>query len=127
MTIDMTKTYRTRDGRDVVLFSDKGDGNYSILGAIIDQDGKHSSQSWTHDGEWDVCSDYNGQGKSNLIEVKPRIKRTFWVNIYPEAFGAGAFSHLSEASARANCGDNIIARVKVEIDCEEGEGLEATP
>ena len=54
-----------------------------------------------------------------LIEVKPRIKETVWINIYD---GYKSISHSEKvAEERADCG--ILARLKVDIDVEEGHGL----
>ena len=57
-----------------------------------------------------------------LIEVKPRIKREYWVNLYSDRYDS--FCHKTRKAADANAiSDERIACVKVSIDCEEGEGL----
>ena len=73
-----------------------------------------------------MCSsDLNGKDcyndkLSDLIEVRPRIKRTVWLNLYgPES----QTSHHSRKQADDERTDDCLACVRVEIDCEEGEGL----
>jgi hypothetical protein len=64
-------------------------------------------------------------GPSDLIEVKPRIKREVWVNVYPETSHMYSYDvyHTKDAADRHG-GKDRIACVRIEIDCEEGEGLE---
>ena len=66
---------------------------------------------WPQDG---IQSSY--EGSNDLIEVKPRIKQTVWLALYPNG-GVG----FSPDVSMIKCG--CLARYKVEIDCEEGEGL----
>tara|TARA_R100000951_G_scaffold105676_1_gene99626 strand:+ start:37 stop:360 length:324 start_codon:yes stop_codon:yes gene_type:complete len=55
---------------------------------------------------------------SNLVEVRDRIKRTVWVNVYPNTNSTSV--HASKADAERVC---RLACVKLVIDVEEGEGL----
>jgi hypothetical protein len=55
----------------------------------------------------------------DLVEIKPRIKRTIWLNIYEYCF----LCCSSKEEADHYDGDDRLACIKVEIDCEEGEGL----
>ena len=108
--IDINKKYRTRDGREVRIYAVDGDEPRPVHGAIKSPTGWVVSH-WPQDG---VQSDF--EGSNNLIEVKPRIKRTLWVCVYPDELtwlGVEGYA----------IGDGCLARVKVEIDCEEGEGL----
>jgi hypothetical protein len=50
--------------------------------------------------------------------VKPRIKRTVWLDVYPN--GIMCSEKKQENYQRF---PGLVACVKVEIDCEEGEGL----
>ena len=108
--IDINKKYRTRGGNEVRIYATDGRGLHAIHGAFKDHD------------EWRTCTwQENGvnfilEGPFDLIEVKPRIKRTMWLALYPK--GVAWFS--SEDNL---VGEDCLARVKVEIDCEEGEGL----
>lgn len=110
--ISKDKQYRTRDGREVRIYAtDHGETNY-IAGAIK-EDGLWNLTTWQADGRYlnnskETCHD--------LIEIRPRIKREVWVNIYKD--GVAAFESPSMGG-----GGGRLACVKVVIDCEEGEGL----
>ena len=112
--IDINKKYRTRDGREVRIYALDGDGTHPVHGAC-----KHPET-----GGW-VLQRWNEQGRisgpdfpSDLIEVKPRIKRTMWLNLY-----AREDRPSTKKEADEHAFDTRLACVKVEIDCEEGEGL----
>jgi hypothetical protein len=64
--IDITKKYRTRDGREVRIYATDGGGNRPVHGAVINH------------GEWFMCH-WSAKGKAfpdherrsdDLIEVK---------------------------------------------------------
>lgn len=117
--IDKNKTYRTRDGREVRIYAVDGGGRLPVHGAAS-RDGKTWVQeSWSIGGEW--APDDLAATPMDLIEVRPRIQRTVWINMYGNSeliYGYG-----SKEVADGAAGDNRIACVRVEIDCEEGEGL----
>jgi len=121
--ISKDKTYRTRDGREVRIYATDGNGIWAVHGAILTEDGWWS-MCWAEDGKFICGGVYDGSpsSASDLIEVKPRIKRSFWFNIVPETQGA-TIGCLSKEHADRLQSPNRIACVKVEIDCEEGEGL----
>ena len=110
--IDINKKYRTRGGNEVRIYATDGRGLHAIHGAFKDHD------------EWRTCTwQENGvnfilEGPFDLIEVKPRIKRTMWLNLY-----AREDRPRTKKEADEHAFDTRIACVKVEIDCEEGEGL----
>ena len=58
----------------------------------------------------------------DLVEVKPRIQKSYWINVYPSSPFAlvGWSSHTDAANGRQ---PGCVATVQVHIDCEEGEGL----
>jgi hypothetical protein len=116
MVIEMGKQYRTRDGREVRIYATDGCWDYPIHDAIKLDDGWYY-ETWTPKGYYDMNAEENDR---DLIEVKPRIKRTYWVNLYPD-------DHFSFWKSRKQADEmvskNRIACVKFEIDCEEGEGL----
>jgi hypothetical protein len=112
--IDINKKYRTRDGREVRIYAIDGLDTHSVHGAMYTIGG-WLSYTWRKDGSYFSDMDY----EDDLIEVKPRIKRTVWVNVFPHT--TAMFSHKLDADAYA--GSARLACVKVEIDCEEGEGL----
>lgn len=114
MTIEMKKTYRTVSGCDVIIYKiHDEDQARPVHGAI-----------WL-DGHW-MVSDWSRSGRRmadespyDLVEVKPRIKRTVWINIYPQT----ATGYPSKETADFEADQDRIACVCKEIDCEEGEGL----
>ena len=104
-----------RDGREVRIYATDGGGGFLIHGAIYD-DG-WQLHHWSHNGESRYIYD-GSRGDYTLIEVKPRIKRTVWLNVWSN----NVRSFCSEYAAGSE-GQGRLACVKVEIDCEEGEGL----
>ena len=112
------KQYRTRDGREVRIYATDGIDVYSVHGAAKTPEGWWAT-CWTKDGKVS-CSSFDASSDSDLIEVKPRIKREYWVNVYENRV-----SSMYPTKQDANCvaDKNRIACVKVVIDCEEGEGL----
>jgi len=115
--ISKDKTYRTRDGREMRIYATDAGGDCPIHGAVKNHDG------------WEICSwKTNGEVEDgaassyDLIEVKPRIKRTVWLNLVKDAYGEIVVStYRSKEEADRHHYDRRIACVKVEIDCEEGE------
>ena len=108
--ISKDKTYRTRDGREVRIYATDGNPDWPIHGAVLAPHG-WSAEMWNASGKAS-----GGSSQRDLIEVKPRIRRTVWVNVYEHG---GVYA----VTDPINKGEQCIACVKVEIDCEEGEGL----
>ena len=116
--ISKDKTYRTRDGREVRIYATDGD-DWSPIHGAIQTSGRWSACVWRKDGS---RIDPTIKDLGDLIEVKPRIKREVWVNVY--AVELHTSLHRSKESADAFApGLDRIACVKLTIDCEEGEGL----
>jgi hypothetical protein len=115
--INKDKQYRTRDGREVRIYATDNGIAEPIHGAI-NCNGVWRVRIWNENGKYTNTRDDN----DDLIEVKPRIKREYWVNVYPEPKGIGEL-FCSKTYAKSHAGDSCIACVKVVIDCEEGEGL----
>ena len=117
--IDMAKQYRTRDGREVrLLMTDGGgSGGSPVIGAIKDRDGSWFPCCWAANGWYHPL----GGGSYDLIEVRPRIKREYWMNVYPSEMGN--VTYLTKEVADKAADSDRIACVRVEIDVEEGEGL----
>jgi len=117
MTIDITKKYRTRDGREVRIYAAyEGCGVASVHGAIKTKNGIWHVYSWSEDG----YSVFGQETDKDLIEVKRRIKQKVWVNVYPDHC-LGAYHEKRHADEMA--APHRIGCVQVEIECEEGEGL----
>jgi hypothetical protein len=115
MQVEMGKQYRTRGGREVRLYGVDGGGHYPVHGALKCGDG-WQVRSWTASGY------YGGDDThaDDLIEVKPRIQREFWLNVYPLLFSN---MHSSKEAADRDALTGRLACIKITIDCEEGEGL----
>jgi len=114
--IDINKKYRTRDGREVRIYATDGHGSYSVHGAVLNEEGWFPI-CWTEQGE--LSHVQLAHSALGLIEVRPRHKRTVWLNIYDDSKPA---LHLSrELADQYRC--DRIACIKVELDFEEGEGL----
>lgn len=127
MKVEMGKHYRTRDGKEVRIYATDGDGDYPVHGAIH-VDGKWHPESWTaegrlyHECEFEDAPD-GSQNCEDLVEVKPRIKQEVWVNVYGQRVPGGCYGYATRAEADENAARYRKACVRVEIDCEEGEGL----
>jgi hypothetical protein len=121
--IDKSKTYRTRDGREVRIYAtDEGCGVASVHGAIKTKDGVWHVYSWSEDG----LSIFGRERDEDLIEVRPRHKRTVWLAVYPNGY-IEATSKLEWRNGPCingpYDGEKPIACIKVDLDFEEGEGL----
>jgi hypothetical protein len=119
--IDPKKQYRTRDGREVRIYATDAGGRFPVHAAVKRDD------EWFQD-EWTGTGSYNGEREGHaiphnldLIEVRPRIQREVWVNVYPEVRECLHYDTREEADTEAS--SDRIACVKLVIDCEEGEGL----
>ena len=114
--IDKSKTYRTRNGREVRIYATDG-CRAKVHGAmLIDEGWEH--RSWMSDGRIQLCQEH----EFDLIEVRPRHKRTVWLNVYPTS--TSCWEYKEYADSRANrVSFERIACIKVELDFEEGEGL----
>jgi len=119
--IELGKQYKTRDGCEVRIYAVDGGGRFPVHGAVKLDDG-----TWRQE-EWTLTGSYNGESSHghtiahhlDLIEVKPRIQREVWVNVYPQC----AILHGSKNEANSVYAPHRIACVKLVIDCEEREGL----
>jgi len=115
MKIDMTKTYRTRDGREVRIYAVDGAKPYPVHGAI-NRDGEWCGSAWTQSGYYKVNA--LNFDDMDLIEVKPRIQRKVWVNVFP------GYCRIYTTRQNADHDNtNRIACVEIDIDVEEGHGL----
>ena len=115
--ISMDKQYRTRDGREVeVLKVGVNHRNFPVAVVVTNKDGSQLIGTRTSTGRMYSCK----ENPSDLVEVKPRIKQTVWMNIYSNGRPR---PHFIKEEADINCMSDRIACVKIEIDCEHGEGL----
>ena len=118
--IDINKKYRTRSGDEVRIYATDGSGEKPIHGAFFDTFVKGwISLVWTEHGKVDRCLRVQ---PLDLIEVRPRHKRTVWVNVYEDGDTGKGFSSKESAESVAKMRGRIGC-IKVELDFEEGEGL----
>lgn len=115
--IDINKKYRTRDGREVRIYAMDGGGVHCVHGAVKNPEG------------WAMCSWMQGgsemflERSCDLVEVKPRIQKTVWLSFWSNNYIEATREKPEWRKTRSRNGDLPYACVKVEIDCEEGEGL----
>ena len=123
---DPNKTYRLKNGGEVLSLH-QGEGSRSVHGVIKLESGSLRCCVW-HAGHLHPIALVNAMDDPEfwmnlkLIEVKPRIKRTVWLNVWPDSVEA---CKSKETADRISFGSvsKRLACVMVEIDCEEGEGL----
>jgi hypothetical protein len=110
--IEMGKNYTFRGMPARIIATDRK-GPHPILALVLEEDGTEFVFSFLENGRYDIgLSEY-------LIEARPRIKRTVWINVYGDVCDI----YSSKEKADAASALDRISCVKVEIDCEEGEGL----
>lgn len=128
--ISLDKQYRTRDGREVRIYAVDAVGKHPVVGivrALADDDDpdRWDAETWSATGRYYYPGDDREESLLDLIEARPRIKRTVWLNVYRDNDTPTVTVHFKEEQGR--CGglrrDALLARVKVEIDVEEGHGL----
>ena len=112
--IDLNKQYRAKDGRKIKLaFIDEN----VVYGFYELPDGSWKGTAWyLSDGAY---KDNHFSHELDLVEVKARIKRDVWINVCKNYTS----SHFAKEFADFHHRGDRLACIKVEIDCEEGEGL----
>ena len=116
--ISKDKTYRTRDGREVRIYATDGHPDEPVHGAFKDK-GKWMSTNWSQTGKFCSFAPHD----LDLIEVKPRIRRTVWVNLHENDFVTASPTEAFAKQRLQHSLKDALACIRVEIDCEEGEGL----
>lgn len=112
--ISKDKTYRTRDGREVRIYATDGAGAWPVHGAVK-LGHQWFMREWTEHGmstlQERCVTDFD------LFEVKPRHKRTVWINVHDfHCFVWSSKEHADTQGGRIAC-------IKIDLDFEEGEGL----
>jgi hypothetical protein len=111
--IDLTKKYRTKNGKDVELISDKGRGDYPIIGYF---EGREALATWTQDGRYILA----GNSCSDLIEVKE--KKKVWGNLHEDMCGAIyvlSYSSPENAEMYKDVYEKYIKTVEIEYEVGE--------
>ena len=114
--IDINKKYRTRDGREVRIYATDGIFPYEVHGSIKST----VSDGWLYYA-WSADGSHHRDAILSLIEVRPRHKRTVWLNVYETEIH---FSYDTKEEADSSVRrPKRLACIKVELDFEEGDGL----
>ena len=110
--IDFNKPVHTRDGKPVRVFCTNLNNLYSIVGAV--STGEHEElESWTKDGLI-----YNDGMQRSKDLVQTPVKRSVWLNIYPDR----VISYKDKVNADMHAMQDRTACI--EVHYTEGEGLE---
>jgi hypothetical protein len=117
--ISKDKQYRTRDGREVRIYATDGHPDEPVHGAFKDNAGLWNQTIWRLDGTCRFGKTVSGASCTDIIEVKPCIKREYWANVYPNT----VCLYPDKESASDYAYAERLACVKIVINCEEGEGL----
>ena len=114
--IDKNRTYRTRNGYEVRIYATDGGHVKCVHGAYSTGDGFWVSTTWTAEGKRDSYSACNAY---DLIEVRPRHRKTVWLNVSD----GHCWVYPSREKADASPSMLRIACIKVDLDFAEGDGL----
>ena len=121
--IDLKKQYRTQGGYKVKLNFIDGETVYGHFECWKD--------SW-FGGEWNINDGIyskTGSPECDLVEAKPRIKKTVWINVYEDCVSIHSTKDFADVHyryyGRVDFHDRAdrLACVKIELDVQEGEGL----
>lgn len=120
--IELGKKYRLANGGEVELYSVGNGGLFPVHGRYR-MLGDHI---W-HSGCWAETGKYQREEPSvrDLIEVRPRHKRTVWIAPY-NSTGADlyvTFASKEDADRFAGSSSQPLAIVKCKLDFAEGDGL----
>lgn len=115
--IDITKKYKTRDGRDVIILTTIRKGLHPVIGLVMHSNGVESLESWDLYGRWG-----NRDTPADLIEVKEKKKIKVFINIYSTYWTSGSW-YTTKEQADNRKGVDRKACKEIEIEYEEGEGL----
>lgn len=109
--ISKDKTYRTRGGREVRIYATDGGDGTAIHGSFKEGD-RWQIVNWKSDGQFYEFH----ESHLDLIEVKPRHKRTVWLHVFNTSTVCATEDAYYDIT-------NRIACIRVDLDFEEGEGL----
>jgi len=115
--IDISKNYHARCGDDAIIYNTDAGGDYPVHGATFHH-GIWHTDTWTSTGR---NNKDEPEGDDDLIEVKPRIKRTLILGLYADG-STECYSTRDDADKCA--AGPRVACVKIEIDVPHGTGLD---
>ena len=103
--------YKTRDGRNVIIYAIYPKQKYGILGAVFD-DGRWCPDTWTLNGAY---YEENGDLDSELMPHEPET-HVGWINIYGKE--AGQFYSTREDSDKLALSNRTAC---IRIEWHEGQ------
>lgn len=123
MAIEMSKSYRTRDGRPVRIYAVDGSPPHCVHGAALDRDNQQWFHgSWTAEGKYSTCS----QTSLDLIEVRPMRRVKGFLNVYvspvlsPELQTTIHLTReLADMYAYGSSRDRRIACIEIDVETED--------
>lgn len=103
--IDLNKEYKTTEGNFVKLFE-----IYEglIIGMVLYGSSSPYPTTWELDGTWEAGGAGNG---FDLVEVKPIIEHSAWVNVYE--YGFGIYTYTTKEKANHNALEGRIDCIEV--------------
>jgi hypothetical protein len=111
--LDLTKPVQTRDGRKVTIYTTEHNSQtgYSIVGAILDENGSATLRQWRADGLYSPVNSPN-----DLVNVP--TKRSGWMTVYDDGslIRKGGHIHSSKEQAELLAGCARVACVFIEWD-----------
>lgn len=112
--IDINKTYKTRCGFKVVLYTTQAPREYCVVGEMHTNEEVKPVKimSWRSNGKHHHITDFD------LVEVKPVMVYERWVNIYDDG---ETLACLTPSESRK--GKTIMARLHIRQEYKEGDGL----
>ena len=118
--IELGKEYQLEKGWKFRLYAVDAKGLYSVHGAYFDP----ITEIWMVD-HWSAHGQSRPFGHGfNLVEVRPRHKRTVWLNFYGDGrIGIAGGFYTSVERAANNRSEGCIACIKHTFDFAEGDGL----
>lgn len=113
MTIELSKTYRTRDGRPVRIYAVDGGETAPVHGAFFDK-GQWIAVCWGKDGMLGVYG-----GAVDLIEARPMRRVKGWLNIYKAPACGTIHDTRKRADETADPTDPRIACIEIDVETED--------
>jgi hypothetical protein len=114
--VDWSKPIQTRAGRKARLLGEIIGRDDPFAVAVMTEDGREYVLYYFASGKFYV----NATCVNDIINAPERIKRDVWLNVYQHSECCG-YDSKYEADDCAT--QTRIACVRVQIDCEKGEGL----
>lgn len=122
LNISMEKQYRTRDGREVRIYAVDAEATWAVHGAVrLESTHNWHLSCWTPEGlHRQVC---DGPSDLDLIEVKPKITRTYWLTQYGHQMDGPMKAWAFDPRGHPDTHNIIAITGPHTIEFTEGDGL----